>query len=109
MTYNDLKKLNSNAAMELLTDKMKEARDTLHPMLICGEMPEMDKLLEWMNLASLSKAFALSVLQEEVEATATLVACARQVMLLSSCTRMRNGWRGPLAAVSRACSRVHRM
>ena len=69
MTYNDLKKLNSNAAMELLTDKMKEARDTLHPMLICGEMPEMDKLLEWMNLASLSKAFALSVLQEEVEAT----------------------------------------
>ena len=69
MTYNDLKKLNLNAAMELLTDKMKEARDTLHPMLICGEMPEMDKLLEWMNLASLSKAFALSVLQEEVEAT----------------------------------------
>ena len=69
MTFSDLKKLNPNAAMELLTDKMDAVRKVLNPMLICGDTPEMETLLDWLNLSELSKAFALSILQDEVNAT----------------------------------------
>ena len=69
MTFSDLKKLNSNSAMELLTDKMDAVRKVLNPMLICGDTPEMETLLDWLHLSELSKAFALSVLQDEINAT----------------------------------------
>lgn len=69
MTFSDWKSMDTTAAMELLSAKLRKASDTLHPKLLQGEVPDVDTLLEWASLAALSKAFALSVLQAEVEET----------------------------------------
>lgn len=69
MTFSDLKKMTPAAAMDLLSNNLQEISDTFYPMLIKGETPDIDQVLDWLSMSSLAATYALSVLQSELDKT----------------------------------------
>lgn len=67
MTFSDLKKMTPTAAMELLGSSLQEASNALYPMLIKGTTIDIDQVMDWMALSNLAQAYALSVLQDELD------------------------------------------